>query len=176
MEEQKKFSTNDEEWYVLRTRSRYEKKLAEQFDRMGVDYYLPLKTERKKWSDRWKNVESPLFPGFIFVQMIEENRFEILNTPGAVQFLYFDKEYAKLTRRDVYMINYAVSGKQELEVVESGLVVGSEVKITSGPFKGFDAKLVHHNGKGKLMLEVHAIAQGVMIEIGNAEIIEKQKR
>lgn len=165
------FVPEEGNWYVLCTRSRFEKKLAENFKKSGIQHFLPIRIERKQWSDRWKNVETPLFPGYIFVQMDESNRFKILNTNGAVRFLYWNGAYAKLSRRDVQMINYALEDKQELEVVDNELFEGQEVKITSGPFKGFDAKLVHHNGKGKLLLEVKAIAQGVLIEIGNAQIV-----
>ncbi|MBU2019034.1 MAG: UpxY family transcription antiterminator [Bacteroidetes bacterium] len=168
--EELKFNPDDDSWYVLCTRSRFEKKLADQLEKHKIDYYLPTRIERKKWSDRWKNVETVLFPGYLFVQMNESNRYQILNSAGAVRFLYFAGKYATLSRLDVKMINHALDDSQELEVVDSELYEGQEVKITSGPFKGFDAKLVHHNGKGKLLLEVKAIAQGVLIEIGNAKI------
>lgn len=165
-----KFEPNTKDWFVLCTRSRYEKKLALSFEKAGIPYFLPTKIVRKKWSDRWKNVETVLFPGYIFVQFEEVDRYKILNTPGAVRFLHFAGTYAKLSRLDLEMINKTLDDTQELEVVNSELFEGQEVKITSGPFNGFDAKLIHHNGKGKLLLEVKAIAQGVVIEIGNAKI------
>lgn len=168
--EELKFNPDSEAWYVLCTRSRFEKKLADHFEKYKINYFLPTRIERKKWSDRWKNVEVPLFAGYIFVQMDESNRYQILNSPGAVRFLYFAGKYATLSRMDVKMINLALDDTQELEIVNSELFVGQEVKITSGPFKGFDAKLVRHNGKGKLLLEVKVIAQGVLIEIGKAKI------
>lgn len=167
-----KFEPNSKDWFVLCTRSRYEKKLAESFEKSRINYFLPTRIVRKKWSDRWKNVETVLFPGYIFVQFEEQDRYQILNTPGAVRFLYFAGKYATLSRLDVQMINQSLDNSQELEVVNSELFEGQLVKITSGPFKGFEAKLVHHNGKGKLLLEVKSIAQGVLIEIGNAVIKE----
>jgi transcriptional antiterminator RfaH len=174
--EAQKFEPIEDNWYVLCTKSRSEKKLGEGLRKIGVNFFLPTKIERKKWSDRWKNVEVVLFPGYIFVQMNENNRYPILNTPGAVRFLYFAGKYAQLSRMDVKMINLALDDTQELEVIDAGLVPGQEVKITSGPFKGFDAKLVHHNGKGKLLLEVKAIGQGVLVEIGNAKIKPIQEK
>lgn len=168
-----KFDPNSKEWFVLCTRSRYEKKVAEALEKSGIGYFLPTRVERKKWSDRWKNVETVLFPGYIFVQFDEADRYKILNSPGAVRFLFFAGKYATLSRLDVEMINHALDDTQELEIVNSGLYEGQEVKINTGPFKGFDARLVHQNGKGKLLLEVKAIAQGVLIEIGNAKITTK---
>jgi transcriptional antiterminator RfaH len=170
------FVPETDHWFVLCTRSRYEKKLSELLNIAGIENFLPIKIERKKWSDRWKNVEVPLFPGYLFVQMEESNRFTILNTPGSVRFLYHCGEYAQLSRRDVDMINIAMNNKQELEIVENEFADGQIVKINSGPFKGFEAKLVHHNGKGKLLLEVQAIAQGVLVEIENAEIVPNKNK
>ena len=173
MSDQPLFVPETDNWFVLRTKSRYEKKLATSFTKHGIEFFLPLKMELKQWSDRMKKVESPLFPGFIFVQMTETTRFQILNTPGAVQFLYHDKKYAQLTRRDIEMINLALDDRQELEVIGTELIEGQIVNINSGPFKGFEAKLIHQNGKGKLILEISSIGQGVVVEIGNAKIVPK---
>jgi transcriptional antiterminator NusG len=170
-----RIDVSNEDWFVLKTRSRFEKKISEDLTKRGIDHYLPLKTERKKWSDRWKNVESPLFSGYVFVKMEEVNRYLILNLQGSVRFLYHDGDYAKLTRRDVQMMETALSGAHELEIIDSTLYKGKTMKITSGPFKNFEAKLVHHNGKGKLMLEVLSIAQGVLLEIGNTKIVPIEK-
>lgn len=163
-------STDDDAWFVLRTRSRYEKKLSENLTKQGIRTYLPTKIERRQWSDRMKKVEVPLFGGYLFVQMQEANRYQILNTPGAVNFVYFSGKYAQLTRKDIEMIHLALDDTQELEVLDTELYPGKAVKITSGPFKGFEAKLIHHNGKGKLVLEVKAIAQGVVIELSKTKI------
>ena len=60
-----------------------------------------------------------------------------------------------------------------IDVVDIDLYNGQEVLISSGPFKGLEAKIVHHNGKGKLLLSVESIGQGVLLEIGRTKIEKK---
>ena len=63
------------QWYAVKTMSRAEKKIKERLDDLGVENYLPLCTQIKKWSDRKKKVQSPLVPGYLFVYIFEEEYF-----------------------------------------------------------------------------------------------------
>ena len=54
-------------WYVLYTKPKWEKKVAEQLQAMGIDCYCPLVMKERQWSDRKKKVEMPLFNSYVFV-------------------------------------------------------------------------------------------------------------
>ncbi len=54
-------------WYAVWTRSRHEKSLSKNLENRGFEVFLPLIKSRQKWSDRWKIVEVPLFPGYALV-------------------------------------------------------------------------------------------------------------
>lgn len=160
----------DDIWYVLRTRSRFEKKTLEALSNMGISAYLPIKKSKKQWSDRVKLVEEPLFSGYVFVQFHEKDRYSILNLQGVVKFVSFGGNYATLRPSQIELIKTMLLNENTVEVVDLGLYPGQKVRITSGLFKGIEAVLVHHNGKGKMMLEVAAIGKGVLLEIGRTKI------
>lgn len=160
----------DDMWYVLRIRSRFEKKTFDTLSNMGISAYLPIKKSKKQWSDRLKVVEEPLFPGYLFVQYHEKDRYAILNSPGVVQFVSFGGNYATMRSTHIEVIKTMLLNENTVEVVDMELYPGQKVRITSGPFSGIEAVLVHYNGKGKMMLEVAAIGKGVLLEIGRTKI------
>lgn len=157
-------------WYVLQTRSRFEKKCHDLLSASGISVFLPLQTVSKTWSDRIKKVEVPLFPGYLFVQYDEADRYKILNTNGVSRFVSFGGKYATLHPSQMKAIEQALKAESTIEVVDIDLAPGQEVLVTSGPFKGHYARLVHHNGKGKLLLAVESIGKGVLLEIGRTRV------
>jgi len=162
-------------WYVLQTRSRFEKKCFEQLSLEGISVFLPTQIVKRKWSDRIKEIETPLFSGYIFIQFEEKDRYKILNTNGIVRFVSFGGKYATLNEKDIETIRKIEKLGTSIDVVEIELLNGQEVLINSGPFKGLEAKIVHHGGKGKILLSVEAIGQGVLLEIGRTKIENKNQ-
>ncbi len=161
---------SNEKWYVLQTRSRFEKKCFEQLSILGISVFLPTQKVKRKWSDRIKEIELPLFSGYIFVQFEEIDRYKILNINGVVRFVTFGGNYATMNENQIETIRKIEKSETLIDVIDIKLFNGQEVLIASGPFKGLDAKIVHHNGKGKLLLSVETIGQGVLLEIGRTKI------
>jgi transcriptional antiterminator RfaH len=158
-------------WYVVQTRSRFEKKSCELLLNKGIKAYLPLQTRVKLWSDRLKKVEEPLFSGYLFVQFQELQRYEILNTPGVVRFISFGGQYASIPDKQITAIKRAVTNEEEMEIVDLGYELGQEVRVTSGPFKDNYAKVIRGaNGKGRLLLALEAIGKGITLEIGRTRL------
>lgn len=161
---------SNEKWYVLQTRSRFEKKCFEQLSLLGISVFLPTHKVRRNWSDRIKEIELPLFSGYLFVQFEEKDRYKILNINGITKFLSFSGVYASLSEKQIETIRKIENNSTVIEVIDTSLYCGQEVIIASGPFKGLEARIVHHNGKGKLLLSVETIGQGVLLEIGRTKV------
>lgn len=157
-------------WYVIQTRSRFEKKCTDLLTKNGISVYLPLQKKMSIWSDRIKEIESPLFPGYLFVQFSENERYQILNTPGVVRFISFGGKYATINNKQINAVQKAITSDLELDVVDIVFEPGQEVLITSGPFKDNYARLVRHQGKGKLLLTIDSIGKGILLEIGRTRV------
>jgi transcription antitermination factor NusG len=80
---------NGRAWYVARTMSRHEKKVADLLQVRAIDNCLPLYAAIRQWSDRTKRVMVPLFPGYVFVNIAYEDRLRVLEVPGLVGFVKF---------------------------------------------------------------------------------------
>jgi transcriptional antiterminator RfaH len=169
-------SSGDERlWYIIQTRSRFEKKCTDCLTKNGIFVYLPLQKKMSVWSDRIKEIETPLFSGYLFVQFSENERYQILNIPGVVRFVSFGGKYATINTKQMSAIQQAISSNLELEVVDIVFEPGEEVLITSGPFKDNYAHLVRHNGKGKLLLTIDSIGKGILLEVGRTQVEAKNK-
>ncbi len=53
-------------WYVVYTKARHERKVAENLAAKGIETYCPLKIQTKYWTDRKKRIEVPLFSSYLF--------------------------------------------------------------------------------------------------------------
>ena len=77
----------DTSWSVLHVNSNQEKRVLEQLVARSVDCYLPLYTERNRWTDRNVVVQRPLFPGYVFTRFPSEARTLVVSTPGVFRVL-----------------------------------------------------------------------------------------
>src|SRR5690348_14772274 len=77
-------------WYALYTNSRHEKKVADILSTREISSFVPLYKTVRRWADRRKEVELPLFPGYVFVQIALRSRLQVLTVPGVVHFVTFD--------------------------------------------------------------------------------------
>lgn len=71
----------NEPWRVLQVIANHEKKVARQLDVRSLEHYLPLYTDRSRWTDRTVTLQRPLFPGYVFVRFPLEARLTVLSTP-----------------------------------------------------------------------------------------------
>src|SRR5215467_10634198 len=74
-------------WYLLRTRSRHEKIVANELRSRGVAHFLPLTTAMRYYGHRKAQVELPLFPGYVFLKGTIENAYAIDRTGRVAQII-----------------------------------------------------------------------------------------
>ena len=164
---------NSTNWYVLTTRSRHEKKSEEFLKNRGFDVFLPLQKVMRKWIDRKKMVEVPLFSGYLFIRYDESKRFDVLNTPGIVRFLRYNNMDATISDSQVEAIKMALNEiPDEINVIDQHFSEGEEIRIKSGPFKGFYGKIIQYNNNRKIMISIDSIGKSILIETGKT-VVEK---
>ena len=106
-------------WNVLYTKSKTEKKVFERLSDLGIDVYCPCQRTLKKWSDRKKWVNEPVFKSYIFVKApdSESQKLQILNTPGVVRFLYWLGQPAQVRQVEIDAIRSFLGEHQSVESV-----------------------------------------------------------
>ena len=98
-------------WYAVYVRSRHEKKVCQLFEEMGIESSLPLIKTTRKWSDRKKKVEVPLFRGYVFVRLdINKDKLNILRTDGVVKFIGIQSKPSRIPDEQMRWIHMMVKG------------------------------------------------------------------
>lgn len=158
-------SLPNKKWFAVYTSPRAEKKVAERLTKAGIECYLPLFKQLKKWSDRKKWVEEPLFKSYLFVNVSDSEYYKVLNTNGIVRYITFGGKAVPVPESDLNIIKkLLIEYPDELEAVES-LEKGSPIEIIAGPMMGVKGELVDYRGEKRASIRVEYINQSLLISI-----------
>jgi transcription antitermination factor NusG len=91
----------DRSWFAVQVKPRLEKPVATALFSKGIETFLPLYSTRKKWSDRLKEVQLPLFDGYVFCRMDLLYRMPVLTIPGVRQFVGIGKVPAAIDQTEI---------------------------------------------------------------------------
>ena len=146
-------------WFVIYTKSRNEKKIAELLQKNGVESFCPLVKLKKNWSDRKKIVETPLFNSYVFVNVSEKDRNVVFNVPGVIRYLFWLKKPAIVKDSEIESLKTILHETMDSFTIEN-YQIGEMIKISEGAFKGLDG-VIEKQSKNKL----HVILENVGIKI-----------
>ncbi|MFV8352498.1 UpxY family transcription antiterminator [Flavobacterium sp. XS2P14] len=121
-------------WYVVYTKPKWEKKVAEQLKNKGIACYCPLVTQVRQWSDRKKKVEVPLFNSYVFVQLPEAQRNMVFQSVGVVRYLFWLGKPAIVRDEEIDTIQKWLDPAQANDVSLHSCQVGDAIQLESGPF------------------------------------------
>src|ERR1700738_1630273 len=97
-------TANKKNWYAVYTKPRWEKKVYSLLIEKGMEAYCPLNRVRKKWSDRVKWVEEPLFRSYVFVRVPEAEQTSVRMVNGVVNFVYWMGKPATVKDKEIDII------------------------------------------------------------------------
>lgn len=154
-------------WFALQVRTQHERGVAEFLRGGGFDWFLPLYKCRKRWSDRVKEVEVPLFPGYLFCRFNPHDRLPILKTPGVIQIVGYNRQPVEIDETEIGAIQTLVGSGMPSQPWPY-LYVGDKVQIESGPLQGMSGILTNFKGKHRLIVSVTLLQRAVAVEIDAA--------
>src|SRR5438045_5587174 len=132
---------NPMSWYALYTRPRHEKQVFQELCNKGINAFLPTYKVRRRWSDRYKIVEEPLFKNYLFVNVDFDTRYhDTLRPYGAVGFITFDGKPAQIPDNEIEAIRRLVESELPYDP-HPYLKVGRKVRVRSGPLQGCEGIL-----------------------------------
>ncbi|HEX4169197.1 MAG TPA: UpxY family transcription antiterminator [Bryobacteraceae bacterium] len=151
-------------WFALRVRSRHEKRVAELLTRTGVDCFLPLQHVRRRWSQRWTELDLPLFPGYLFACFERERWTRVVNVPGVVDAVRFGKVLAPVDIEELAALRIVQGARCELEPCPY-FPTGQRIQIAGGPLAGLSGTVTEDQGRSQLVLSVTLLQRSVRVKI-----------
>jgi transcription antitermination factor NusG len=157
-------------WYAVYTKPRWEKKVYGLLAENGFEAYCPLNRVRKKWSDRLKWVEEPLFKSYVFVKVAEEEAARVRMVNGVVNFVYWLGKPAIIRNKEIEIIHKFLSEYDEVQVVPLELRTDSRITIVQGALMDKKATVVKVlNNKVRVVIE--SIGYSLVATIDKSNVI-----
>jgi len=151
-------------WFAVRVRSNQERLVAAYLRSRGYEEFSPSYKVERHWSDRKKEMDRFLFPGYVFCRLDPAVRLPVLKAPGVVDLVSFGKSPAPIPDREIQAIR---------RMIQSGLLVtpwpflelGNSVLIERGPLAGIEGILEEVKGKCRLIVSVNLLQRSVSAEV-----------
>ena len=156
-------------WYALSTKARHEKKVFERLLQKNINSFLPLQKINRKWSDRYKIVEEPLFSCYVFVKIALKDRVQVLQTDGAIRFVSFNGIPATIPESQIDAIRLVLKEKEEIQRIDY-LTPGQKIDVVQGPLKGITGVLINVKNRHRLVLRLDSIMQAISVDIDYRDI------
>lgn len=160
-------------WYACYTRARHEKQVEAQLRQRGFDSYLPLVAQVRKWSDRTKRVQFPLFPSYVFGRFTLSELHQVLTTPGISTIVRAGGYPTPIPDTDLENVRRFAVALEEVGAEPEPrpmLTEGQWVRVLHGPFEGVEGIVVETRGRKRVLVGLAAIGQGLEIDIDNRSL------
>ncbi|WP_278011131.1 UpxY family transcription antiterminator [Flavobacterium gyeonganense] len=125
-------------WYVVYTKPKWEKKVAEKLNEIDIECYCPLITQIKQWSDR-KKIEVPLFNSYVFVKLTDLDRNSVFQVAGVVRYLFWLGKPAIVRNEEILTIKQSLSNNNISNISVVPYKKGDKVKLETGVFSSQNA-------------------------------------
>ena len=156
--------TESDKWYAVRVKSRSEKLVATMAHQRGFEEFLPVYECRRRWSDRMKSVEMPLFPGYLFCRFDPEHRLPLLTIPGVLHIVGLGRVPIPCDDTEIAALQAASSSGLQAEPWPY-LKVGERLRLDCGPLAGVEGLLIEIRKSYRLVLSVTLLNRSVAVEI-----------
>ncbi len=141
-------------WYAIYTKPRWEKKVHALLSEKNIESYCPLNKVRKKWSDRMKTVEEPLFKSYVFARVNEEEQSRVRLTAGVMNFVYWNGKPAVIPASEIETIRKFLNEYENVLAEPIQLKEQGRVTIRQGLFMDQEARIIKIEGnRVKVVIE-----------------------
>lgn len=154
----------DKQWFAVRVKSRCERIVATTMANKCFEEFLPLYQCRRRWSDRMKTVEFPLFPGYVFCRLNPAHRLPVLTIPGVLHFVGIGNVPAAIEDAEIAAIKAAVDSGLWIQPWPF-LKVGQHVRLDNGPLAGIEGIFVGDSKQDRIIVSVTLLQRSVAVSI-----------
>ncbi len=155
--------------FAVKVRARREDVVSQSLQSKGYKCLLPMYPERRRYSDRYIDVQSPLFPGYVFCWFDPMYRLPIITTPLVHEVVSFGRIPCPMSDQEIQSVQH---------VVDSGVLArpcpylraGQRVRVQEGPLAGMEGLLLSEKGNSRLVVSVHLLQRSMAVELDRCSV------
>ena len=157
-------------WYAVHTRSRHEKRVAVELQEKGITTYLPLLTEVRRWSDRRKVIQVPLFScyAFVYAVLLPQVHATVTRIGGVLGFVGQQNQGIPIPDKQIEDIQALLARNIALTPYPF-LKVGQRVRVRGGALDGIEGILITQ-GSRRLVISVESVHHSLSISIEGCDV------
>ena len=156
-------------WYAIQTHSWYEKRVRDQLTTKAITTFLPLWQQRRRWTDRVKVMELPLFRSYLFGYFTFQHKFDVLTTVGVARLVSCNGAPVPIPEAQIEAVRLLVTHQLRYDPHPS-LVEGMRVRVTHGLLAGVEGILVLKKSAARLLIQIEFIQQAVAVDIDSTAV------
>src|SRR6266852_6182926 len=157
------------QWFAVQVRTRWETTTAAVLRGKCYETFLPTYQLRRRWARHFKEVEAPLFPGYVFCSFDVQMRLPILITPGVISVVSRGKIPVPVDASELDAIQIAMRSGLAAQPWPY-LEIGERVRIEDRGLQGLEGILVSFKGSHRVVLSVSLLCRSVALEIDRSRV------
>ena len=150
-------------WWLLHTKPRNEKALAQDLHDRGLNYFLPLVTAARRYGRRRVELLIPLFPGYLFLTCLsDDERFAALATSRVARMININDQAC--IRTELEQLRRVLTAGKKVDLYPS-IKRGRCCRVMSGSLKGLEGVVTTRRNNGRIFLSVHTLGQSAIVDV-----------
>jgi transcription antitermination factor NusG len=150
-------------WYALQVKAQSERSVAFHLEQRGYEQFLPMYRARRRWSDRVKEIEQPLFPSYVFCRVRPDAPAPIVSTPGVIRIVGAANTPIPLDDAEIQRLQLLAA--TQAAVPWPLVAVGDRVRICEGPLEGLEGTVCREGSANRLIVSVMLLQRAVAVTI-----------
>lgn len=155
-------------WYAVYTSPRHEKSVLQHLQSRSVESFLPLYSSARLWNGRRATVQLPLFPGYLFVRIHQEERLRVLEAPGVLNIISSHGKLVPLPEGEVEALRTALEARGSEP--HPYLAAGEKVRIKTGLLSGLEGVIVRQTSRLRLVVSIECIMRSFVVELEASDL------
>lgn len=151
-------------WYALTVKPRHEHAASQHLRAKDLEPFLPTYRALRQWSDRRKELDLCLFPGYVFCRFSYEERLQVLGTPGITSIVGFARKPAPVPDSEIDAIQTMVKSGRAFEPWPY-LRAGDRVRIEEGCLRGLSGALIREKDRWRVVVNIELLQRSVAVEV-----------
>src|SRR5208282_1346802 len=156
--------SESQKWFALQVRTRWESSTTVLLSGKGYQAFLPTFKTKRRWNGRVREMNAPLFPGYVFCQFDPQKRLPILMTPGVLAVVGRGRMPLPVDDSEIAAIQTVVSSGLRAEPWPF-LEVGQRIRVENDALQGLEGILIQFKGNHRIVVSVSLLRRSVALEI-----------